>query len=167
VEYQAIIRSQYLATLAMLQQAVEKCPDELWNYADDKVKFWHIAYHSLFYTHLYLANTGGEFVPWAKHRADYAYMGPIFWENNRLPKIGEPYQKTEILEYVAFCRQQVNQLVPTLDLAAPSGFDWLPMTKFELQIYNIRHLQQHAGELMERLGSRANVEVNWVGMAEW
>lgn len=25
------------------------------------------------------------------------------------------------------------------------------MTKFELQLYTIRHLQQHTGELMERL----------------
>jgi hypothetical protein len=51
-----------------------------------------------------------------------------------------------------------------LDPEAESGFYWLPMNKLELQIYNIRHLQQHTGELMERLGSRAGVEVDWVGM---
>ena len=44
-----------------------------------------------------------------------------------------------------------------------NGFDWLPMNKAELQIYTIRHLQQHAGEtLMERLGSRAGIDVDWV-----
>jgi hypothetical protein len=41
------------------------------------------------------------------------------------------------------------------------------MNKFELQIYTIRHLQQHSGELMERLGSRANISVDWVGTATW
>jgi hypothetical protein len=54
--------------------------------------------------------------------------------------------------------------VPQLDLAAESGFYWLPFDKAELQIYNIRHLQQDAGELMERLGSRAGLDVEWVGM---
>lgn len=166
MEYQAIIRSQYMATLAMLQQAVENCPDSLWNHPDDKAKFWHVAYHSLFYTHLYLANTAADFKPWAHHRTDYQYMGPIPWDNHRLPQMGEPYQKAEILEYITFCRQQIDQLASTLDLAAPAGFDWLPMNKFELQIYNIRHLQQHVGELMERLGSRADISVNWVGMGE-
>jgi len=46
---------------------------------------------------------------------------------------------------------------------SPSGFDWQPISKLELQIYNIRHLQQHTGELMERLGSRANLDMDWIG----
>jgi hypothetical protein len=165
MDYQAIIRSQYQAALGMLQQAVNKCPDALWDHADDKTKFWHIAYHALFYTHLYLHKTEAEFTPWAKHRHEYHFMGPLPWPQHRRPNIGEPYPKTEILEYVDFCRQQVEQKVPALDFAAPSGFDWLPMNKFELQIYTIRHLQQHTGELMERLGSRADIEVDWIGTA--
>jgi hypothetical protein len=161
------IRSQYLATLAMLAQAVEKCPAPLWQEADAPAQFWQIAYHGLFYTHLYLQPTEADFTPWAKHRTDYQFMGPIAWDNNRLPQIGEPYTKADILEYVAFCRQEVERQVATLHLNAPAGFAWLPMNKFELQLYNIRHLQQHAGELMERLGSRAGISVDWVGMDHW
>ncbi|KPV49022.1 hypothetical protein SE17_34945, partial [Kouleothrix aurantiaca] len=56
----------------------------------------------------------------------------------------------------------VRQQVPALALDAPSGFSWLPLTKFELQIYSIRHIQQHAGELMERLGPGAT-GLDWVG----
>jgi hypothetical protein len=44
------------------------------------------------------------------------------------------------------------------------SFYLLPMNKAELQIYTTRHLQQHAGELMERLGARAGLEVEWVGL---
>jgi hypothetical protein len=51
-----------------------------------------------------------------------------------------------------------------VDLEAASGFFWLPFDKLELQFYTIRHIQQHTGELMERLGTRANVEIDWVGM---
>jgi hypothetical protein len=167
MDYHAIIRSQYLATLGMLQQAIEQCPETLWNDAEDKTKFWHIAYHGLFYTHLYLKSSEADFRPWTKHRQDYQYMGPLAWEDNRLPQIGAPYTKAEVLEYLAFCRQQIDQLVPALDLAAPSGFAWLPMSKFELQIYTIRHMQQHVGELMERLGARAGISVDWIGMQNW
>jgi hypothetical protein len=80
-----------------------------------------------------------------------------------LPQIGKPYDKATVLEFVSFCQQQVAQRVPQLDLEAASGFYWLPFTGLELQIYTIRHLQQHTGELTERLGTRAGVEVDWVG----
>jgi hypothetical protein len=32
----------------------------------------------------------------------------------------------------------------------------------ELQFYNIHHLAQHTGELMEWLGSEAGINVDWV-----
>jgi hypothetical protein len=166
MDYHAIIRSQYHAALAMLQETISKCPEALWDAADDKTKFWHVAYHALFYTQLYLHDTEGDFRAWSKYREEYHFMGQLPWPPHRAPKIGEPYAKADILEYVDFCQQQVDQRVPQLDFAAPSGFDWLPMNKFELQIYTIRHVQQHAGELMERLGSRANIEIDWIGSAK-
>jgi len=151
MNYQQIIQSQYLATLAMLKQAIEKCPDTLWNDPADKNRFWHVAYHTLFYTHLYLQPTEQDFRPWAKHR-----------KAHDLAQTADPYSQAEILEYLAFCQQQVAERVPQLNLDAESGFDWLPLGKAELQIYNIRHLQEHAGELMERLGSRAGIDIDWV-----
>ena len=152
-----VIVSQYLASLQMLEETVAKCAAALWDDPNDKVKFWHVAYHALFYTHLYLQDTVSTFTPWPKHRKDYQYIG-------RVPsQVVEPYDKDTVLEYLAFCRQQVVERVPATNLDAASGFDWLPFNKFELQIYTIRHIQQHAGELMERLGSRAAVEIDWVG----
>jgi hypothetical protein len=151
MNYQQIIQSQYLATLAMLKQAIEKCPDAMWNDPADKNRFWHVAYHALFYTHLYLQPTEQDFRPWPKQR-----------KAHDLSQTANPYSKAEILEYLALCQQQVAELVPQLNLDAESGFDWLPFNKAELQIYNIRHLQQHAGELMERLGARAGLDVDWV-----
>ena len=82
-----------------------------------------------------------------------------------LPKIGEPYSKEDVLAYLAFVRTQVRERVPALDLEGPSGFDWLPFGKLELQLYTIRHLQQHNGELYERLG-RAGIDLAWIDSAE-
>jgi hypothetical protein len=63
-----------------------------------------------------------------------------------------------------FCRQEVKEKVAELDLDADSGFDWIPFNKQELQFYNIRHLQHHTGELCERLGTAAGIDIQWVGM---
>ncbi|MEZ4714174.1 MAG: DinB family protein [Caldilineaceae bacterium] len=164
MDIHAIICSQYHAAIGMLEQAVQKCPETLWAAAEDKVKFWHIAYHGLFFVHLYLQKTVGDFAPWPKHRENYEVMGRTPWPPYEKPEIGEPYTKADIQEYIDFCRQQVDMCVPPTDMDAESGFDWLPMSKFELQIYSIRHLQQHTGELMERLGTRAGIDVDWIGM---
>ena len=64
---------------------------------------------------------------------------------------------------MALCQSMVADTVAALDLDAESGFSWLPMGKLELQFYNIRHLQQHTGELCDRLGIQAGIDVDWVG----
>ena len=161
-----ILRSQYLAALAMLEQTIRLCPDPLWNSPDDKTRFWHIAYHALFYTHLFQQDTEKDFTPWPRHRPEYQFIGRLPWPPHAEPRIGEPYDQDSVLDYLAFCRQQVDDRVPRLNLEAGSGFDWLPFGKLELQLYNIRHLQQHTGELMERLGTRTGAETDWVGMKQ-
>ncbi len=164
ISYTDVIRSQYHAALEMLRQAVEKCPEALWDDPVDKAAFWHVAYHALFYTNLYLSETEATFAPWPRYRETYNLLAPAPWPPYPGPEITEKYTPADILEYAAFCDEQVDALIPALDLEAASGFEWLPMSKLELQIYSIRHLQQHTGELMERLGSRAGVDVDWVGM---
>ena len=149
MDFTAIISSQYLASLEMLKQTITRCPESIWNSPEDKTKFWYIAYHALFYTHLYLQDSEKTFASWPAGTA---------------PKISEPYDQETVLNYLAFCQQQVAERTPSLKLEAESGFNWLPFSKLELQIYNIRHLQQHTGELMERLGTRTGAELDWVAM---
>jgi hypothetical protein len=159
------IQSQYLAALGMLEQAVVKCPEPVWNAAEDRNKFWHAAYHALFYTHLYLQDTEKDFRPWAKHRDEYQFMGQVPWPPHAAPKIEAPYSREELMEYLATVKEQVQARVPKLDLEAASGFEWLPFGKLELQFYNIRHLQHHTAELYERLGARAGIDLDWIGRA--
>jgi hypothetical protein len=159
------IHSQYLASLAMLKTAIQVCPEGLWASSIHKNKFWHVAYHCLFYTHLYLQTTEEDFEAWEKHRDEYQFMGSVPWPPYDAPKIGKPYYKAEVLEFLKICQEQVGKIVPEMDLLSEeSGFYWLPLNKLELQFYNIRHIQQHTGELCERLGSEANIEVDWVKM---
>src|SRR5512139_2830844 len=111
-----IIVSQYQASLEMLKQTITCCPESIWDRPGDKSKFWHIAYHALFYTHLYLQDSEQTFVPWTKHRNHYQFLGQTPYPPHTLPQIGEPYDKDSLLEYLAFCQQQVAERVPQQNL---------------------------------------------------
>jgi hypothetical protein len=164
-----LLKSQYLAALAMFEAALDACPDALWDSPKDNNRTWRVAFHTLFYTHLYLQHTEGDFQRWEKHRGEAQYLGRIEWDNNRLPMIAEAYTRAEIAEYLAFCCDEVTHRVGETDPDASSGFEWLHMNKLELHFYNIRHIQQHTGELYERVGAHTEAALPWVGQwpDEW
>lgn len=142
-----VIQSQYLAALAMLKQVIVNCPEALWDAPGNQDRFWRKSYHALFYAHLYLQHAEKDFVPWEKHHD---------------PDGEVPFTKDEVLEYLSFVENQVMDRIPDTELESQSGFHWLPFNKMELQLYNIRHIQQHTGELYERLGTHGNMELGWV-----
>jgi DinB superfamily len=152
----ASILSQYRAALTMLRQAIELCPDDLWNDARYRNRYWHVAYHALFYAHLYVNVSLAEFTAWEKHREECRMLGgPV----ERI----EPYSKGELLEYLQICLAEIEDKVPRLALDGPSGFDWLPFSRLEVHIYNIGHMHQHTGQLGERLRAVCDVGIKWVG----
>lgn len=150
-----LLISQYYATLEMLKQTILHCPAARWESREPQTPFGQVAYHALFYTHLYLQDSLQTFTPWPQHQERYL---PSEQPAPSLP------DKTTVLEYLAFCQQQVVDKIAETDLTATaSGFDWLPFGKLELQLYSIRHIQQHVGELMERLGPDAQA-IDWIGL---
>src|SRR5215467_12750277 len=63
------LKSQYHATLAMLRAAIKRCPDDLWLSSQGHANpIWRIAYHTLYYTHLYLQPNNSTFRPWEHHQ---------------------------------------------------------------------------------------------------
>lgn len=148
-----ILISQYLASLEMLKQTIIACPEADWNAPEDVNKFWHTAYHALYFVDEYLQYPPQEVIPWSQHRPG--------WEDFPAPRDGEYFDKDTVLEYLSYCQQQVIERVPRLDLEAPDAHG--PLSMLELQIYSIRHTMQHTGELLERLGSRTGAQIAWVG----
>lgn len=146
MDIKPVLQSQYLAALAMLKQAIVKCPPALWNASRDKDKCWFIAYHAVYFTHLYLHQRREDFVRWKMHTK---------------PSSQSPLSKEEVLEYLAFVEGEVIRRIPGLNLQAGSGFHGFRLNKLEFQLVSIRHIQQHTGELYERLGSRKNVKLDW------
>jgi phosphopantothenoylcysteine synthetase/decarboxylase len=163
----AVLKSQYHASLAMLRQTVEKCPDDLWYRTDQINAFWQTAYHTLFFTHLYLQTNEAAFKPWKHHQSNVQHedgqTGPAH-PNSTLPLIPKPYTREQVLEYWTFCDGMVNAAVDALDLQSPeSGFYWYKVSKLEHQIINIRHIQLGAAQLAARLRTELNIGLEWVG----
>ena len=161
---QDVFVSQYAAGFAMLKNAVSACHEELWDNERDKNRFWRIAYHALFYTDLYLSADEKHFVPWALHHDDYQVLGDKTpWPPHHAVKIGKPYTQDEVSAYCARLQNTLAERINALDFEAPSGFCWLPFNKFELQMYNIRHLQHHVGQCIDRLRERQSAGIGWIG----
>ena len=147
----AVLKSQYHASLAMLREAIERCPPEEWLSTNHKNKFWQVSYHALFFAHLYLQRDEAAFRLWEQHRGEGDGIA------------GEPYTQAQVLEYWEFCDRMIDDAVDVLDLdGTESGFSWYRMSKLEHQFVNIRHIQHHAAQLIDRVRSAADVGIRWV-----
>src|SRR6478672_4436980 len=152
--FRSVLKSQYHASLAMLREAIERCPADEWSNTNHKNAFWQLAYHTLFYTHLYLQRDEAAFQRWAHHRGGDDGIA------------GAPYSQAQVLEYWSFCDGIVDAAVDGLDLdSAESGFRWYRMSKLEHQFVNIRHIQHHGAQLIDRVRSAADIGIRWV--AAW
>ncbi len=150
------VKSQYHACLSMLRAAIRRCPDDLWTSHDGHANpFWRIAYHTLFYTDLYLQANNRVFRPWKHHQRGIQHM-------ERWRKTWRVYAKAEVLAYWRVCEAIVDDAVNSLDLTArQSGFSWYKISKLEHQIVNIRHIQYHEAQLADRLREATGAGVGW------
>jgi len=163
----ASLKSQYHAGLAMLHEAIAKCPDAVWTSDAHKNAFWQIVYHTLFFTHLYLQPTVSAFRPWERHQGNVQHEDGIAGPadpKSELPLVPSPYAKDDVLAYWGLVDGMVDDAVDALDLASPeSGFYWYPIPKLEHQLVNLRHLQHHTAQLADRLRAAGDIGVRWVG----
>lgn len=149
------LKGQYHAALDMLKGAIEECPDSIWVSGIPPRSFWRLAYHTLFFTHLYLQVHDSDFVAWDLHR-DEVESDP---ERERLD--AKPYTKVEMLAYWDQVDAMVDPQIDRIDLSSPeSGFSWYRIPKLDHIIVNLRHVQEHAGQLRDRL-LEAGIDQKW------
>jgi hypothetical protein len=160
------LERQYHAALAMLREAIEECPDDVWLDDGRTNAFWQIAYHALYFTHLYLQPGLDDFVPWEGHQGEVQHEDGIAGPadpDSPLPLTPVPYGRADVLAYWSVVDGMVGLAVDALDLESPdSGFYWYPIPKLEHQLVNLRHLQHHAAQLADRLRNQAGRGVRWV-----
>jgi len=159
---------QFGAALDQFEKALVACPAALWtqrlwsDLPDQPVspwippefaEVWYVAYHTLFWLDLYLAGDPEEdFAP----PAPFTRAVPeLDLEGARLER---PYTQEELLGYLATMRRKCYATLSMLtDEQARRIVDY-PWTEgqtvsyLELQLYNLRHLQEHASQLSLFLG---------------
>lgn len=139
----------------MVREPIEVCPEAMWTEGEPR-SFWRVAYHALYFGEFYLMAGEADFHPWPKHRDG----AQAIWEVH--PEL-TPYTREELLEYWARVDGLVDTQIEILDIdAETSGFPWYPMPKLDHLIVNIRHIQEHAGQLRDRLLT-AGLDPRWVG----
>jgi hypothetical protein len=162
---------QFGAAIDMFGDTLRDCPDDLWEsplwqdqpdqwVASGFASFWYLGYHTLFWLDLYLTGAEEGFMPPAPF--DLVEMEA----NERLPRT---YTRAELLNYLAACRHKCQETIRALtpeEAARLCRFSWGELSFAELQLYNLRHVQEHGAQLRLFLGQQAGKDARWVAQAK-
>lgn len=154
----SIIWNQFGASIDMLENAIQVCPDNFW---DTGSRFWYNAFHCLFFLDYYLTMETANFAPPAPFTLSE-------FEEDVFPN---PYSKTELLAYLQFCREKCRKLIASLPEDS-SQIIWSNQSKtmvypiIEILLYNMRHVQHHAAQLNLLLRQGMDDAPRWVFRAK-
>jgi hypothetical protein len=162
--YKQLIARQYEAALCTLGMCIDRCPDERWHEPVANLKFCQAAFHALFFTDLYL----GTSVAAIREQPFHCQHAAIFADYEELEPRRQvlTYEKPFIRDYLQHCRTKAANVLAaetTESLAGPAGVEWIKFSRAELHVYNIRHVQHHAAQLILRLRLDTGAEFPWIG----
>ena len=169
---------QFGAAIDMLDNAVVACPSTLWTqrlwpappppqFPPQFAEFWYISFHVLVWLDLYLSGVPEE-----------AFAPPAPFAQGEIDSVAalpdRPYTKEELRAYLVSLRQKCHATFVALtdeQAGRPVVYSWSredPISYFELQLYNLRHIQEHAAQLSLFLGQHGtpNADLAWVGRAK-
>jgi hypothetical protein len=162
--YKQLLRNQYEASLCTLAHCVDRCPDTNWNAPVAKYTFSQVVYHTLFFADFYLGRDEQSFFDQEFHKKNKDLFADYEQLKDQEPTL--TYSCAQIRLYGDFCRGKALSVVDNeteASLCIPAKFERRDFTRAELHVYNIRHLQHHAAQLILRLRCDANVDVPWIG----
>ena len=164
------LASQYEAALEMLRAAIQAAPDEVWDSADYENRTWRLAYHTLYYAKLYLGPSAEAFSDWEGAIEGADSLGGSWEDPSATVAVEGGHSADELVAFLDSLLAELPDAVAALPLEAESGFEWYPCSRLELHLNNIRHIQHHTGQIIERLRSHGVTGIEWVSGAaavEW
>lgn len=158
------IASQFEAAFLTLQKCIDDCPDESWHQPVANHPYSQSLFHGLFFGDLYLGATIETMKAQPFHR-EYKMEFEGYEELSHHEKPGRTYDRSFLQTYLDFCREKARQevAVETAEsLERQVDSPWHRFSRLEMHLYNIRHLQHHAAQLILRLRIDHNPEIAWV-----
>jgi DinB family protein len=160
---------QFGAAIDQLESALVTCPPPLWTQRlwrelpdhprppglpPEFAEFWYVVYHTIFWFDLYLSGSPEE---------EFTPPAPFIWTEVDPVAVSpdRPYTKEELHTYLAATRRtcRATLLALTEERAQQTvEYPWAEgktVTYLELQLYNMRHVQEHAAQLNLFLGQQA------------
>jgi len=151
---------QFGAALDMLERAVQACPEGRWAGGSGPAEFWYLTYHTLFWLDVYLSGAVEGFAPPAPFGLEE--LDPA----GRIPE--RPYTRAELLAYLEHGRRKCRAVCEALAgerARERCRFRWGEVSFLELQVYNLRHVQHHVGQLNLLLRQAGGPVPRWVTRA--
>ncbi len=174
--WRTMLWRQFGAAIDMLDNAVVACPDALWvqpvwhdpSVPSQRTEFWYVTYHALFWLDLYLFGSEEGFAPPAPFIL-------VEQDDAAGPLPSQPFSRDELRAYLASLRQQCRAIIETMTderARQPVNFPWIgdggDVSYAELQLYSMRHIQEHAAQLNLVLGEHGvqGDQIDWVPRAK-
>jgi len=153
-----VVWRQFGAALTMLRRAIESCPTALWERPSERMGYWYLAYHTLF------------FVDHDLHAAAERFESPRFdtfeYELKDVPPpFRDPYSKQDILVYLDHCLKKVRGVLSSIardESVQLRGCVRLEVEALEVVLYELRHVQHHAAQLNALLRGASVEPPRWV-----
>ena len=155
--WKTAVWQQFGAAIDMLQNAMNACPDELWNDRSQQPEFWYLVYHTLFWLDFYLSDPDSSFLPPAPFTLDEMDPAGVMPER--------PYTKAELQNYLEHGREKCRSLIASLSdkgFGRQVAIGSFAGSKMELLLYNLRHVQHHAAQLNLILRQQTDSAPRWV-----
>jgi hypothetical protein len=160
MDWKPVIWGQLGAAIDMLDNAIAACPDALWGDRTRQPEFWYVAYHTIFFLDLYLSGTLEGFVPPEPYNMDEIDPAGVL-----PPRV---YTRDEMRAYLrhgrAKCRATL-QAMTAEEGARPAGFPWLTLSRADLVLVTLRHVQHHTAQLNLLLRQATDSAPRWVAAA--
>lgn len=161
--FRKTVYQQFGAAIAMLENAIKACPDDLWSDHSKGHDYWYRVYHTLFWLDLYLSGSIEGFKPpepFGLEELDPAGVIP-----------DRVYTREEMLDYLEHSRNKMRSILESLDDEGANRRCSLgrgrEVSYAELLLYNMRHVQHHTGQLNLILRQEIDSAPRWVGRAHW
>ena len=162
--YRSLIVRQYEAALRMLHECIAQCEGDAWDATVSKLLFCQVAYHTCFFTDVYLVDDIAAMKAQPFHREHAGYFAD--YEELSPRHLVSKYDRTVTLAYVQHCRELAGQVLgreTESSLAQTSQLPWMGLNRAELHVYNIRHVHHHAAQLSLHLKQAGSAGSEWVG----
>ena len=157
---------QFGASIDMLKNTIEQCPDEYWN---TNRKLFYMVYHSLVFLDYYLTIPAKPF----SSPLPFTLTEPADIPTDAIDDIipNKIYSKEELLHYLQQNRNKCHDVIAGLTEEKLSE-RWQDTEGYrnyavlELLMYNMRHVQHHAAQLNLLLRQGVNNAPAWVSRAK-